>query len=288
MKRQSILVAIVIAAVVGCGSGGAVGPGAGTASRHAGTLHSSQSTNWSLRRATAACRAHSLRVTSTSTSSPPGLRDGGDARLSITVRNDGRRTCSIGGSSRFTASAATNTHVGLRARMSNKVRLVPRQVLTLDLFALWRSAGCRRARVTLVSLRSGKTSTVLRLRHRQYLGVCTPVEEVTLEPDVLTVAYVYFKNDLGRPVFLARCPSSASPDCLRPFYRDYVAAKAVHGVDASPNGGAEWAVESRNGRLLRCVLLRWGNEPLNDLNVRLSRAARWAIPCPRKTTTTIH
>ena len=50
----------------------------------------------------------------------------------------------------------------------------------------------------------------------------------------------------------------------------------------APDVGTEWAIESEDGRLLRCVLLYWKDSP-GHMQVNLSQAPRWAKPCPRHT-----
>src|SRR2546428_12842813 len=42
----------------------------------------------------------------------------------------------------------------------------------------------------------------------------------------------------------------------------------------------EWAIESPNGQLLRCVLLYRRHYPGEDRQLRISAAPRWASPCP--------
>jgi hypothetical protein len=98
----------------------------------------------------------------------------------------------------------------------------------------------------------------------------------TNDPDAFGV---HFRNDLGRPIVLALCNSSHSTKCEHPAYRDAVKA----GESYPENIGyvrSEWAVETADGRLLRCVNLYWEHYPGRDQTFRLSDASRWANPCP--------
>ncbi len=97
---------------------------------------------------------------------------------------------------------------------------------------------------------------------------------------------IYFKNDLAQPVVLALCHSDHSAKCEHPSYRSNIPAGRSRGENISLDVRTEWAVETTDGRLLRCILLYWHYWPSHDEDVRLSRAPAWAWPCPRATPAT--
>jgi hypothetical protein len=97
------------------------------------------------------------------------------------------------------------------------------------------------------------------------------------DPDAFAV---HFTNDLGRPVVLALCKSAHSAKCEHPDYRNSVKAGESLGENISPDVRTEWAVETPDGQLLRCVNLYWRHYPGSDQTFRLSAAPRWADPCP--------
>lgn len=106
--------------------------------------------------------------------------------------------------------------------------------------------------------------------------VCTGCAS-TNDPDAFGI---HFTNDLGRPIVLALCNSSHSAKCEHPAYRDPVKAGESYPENIAPDVRTEWAVETPDGRLLRCVNLYWKHYPGHDQTFRLSGASRWANPCP--------
>jgi hypothetical protein len=107
----------------------------------------------------------------------------------------------------------------------------------------------------------------------------------TSDPDAFAI---YFKNDLAQPVVVALCHSDHSAKCEHAYYRDAIAPGASGPENISPDIRTEWAIETPDGQLLRCVVLYWRSWPGHDENVRLSAAPRWASPCPRTTPASPH
>jgi hypothetical protein len=100
----------------------------------------------------------------------------------------------------------------------------------------------------------------------------------TNDPDAFGVR---FTNDLGRPVVLALCNSDHSAKCEHPAYRDGpLRVGDWYTENIAPDVRTEWAVETPNGRLLRCVNLYWEHYHGHEERFRLSGASRWANPCP--------
>jgi hypothetical protein len=97
------------------------------------------------------------------------------------------------------------------------------------------------------------------------------------DPDAFAVQFV---NDLGRPVVLALCNSSNSAKCEHPHYRDSVKIGESYPENIAPDVRTEWAVETPDGQILRCVNLYWKHYPGHDQTFRLSAASAWAKPCP--------
>ena len=97
---------------------------------------------------------------------------------------------------------------------------------------------------------------------------------------------IYFNNDLRRPVVLALCHSDHSAKCANPYYRDKIAPGSSVAENISPDVRTEWAIETPDASLLRCVVLHWRYWPRHDENVRLSQAPRWNRPCSRTTPAT--
>ena len=94
---------------------------------------------------------------------------------------------------------------------------------------------------------------------------------------------IHFKNDLSRPVVLALCASDQSVDCEHAYYRDDVPAGGGTAENIAPDVRTEWAIESADGQLLRCILLYWKYWPGHNETVRVSEAPRWGTPCSRET-----
>ncbi len=97
------------------------------------------------------------------------------------------------------------------------------------------------------------------------------------DPDAFAVRLT---NDLGRPVVLALCNSSHSAKCEHPAYRNSVKVGESYPENIAPDVRTEWAVETSDGQLLRCVNLYWKHYPGHDATFRLSAASPWANPCP--------
>jgi hypothetical protein len=97
---------------------------------------------------------------------------------------------------------------------------------------------------------------------------------------------IYFKNDLGQPIVVALCHSDHSAKCEHAYYRDAVTPGASGSENISPDVRTEWAIETPDGQLLRCVVLYWQYRPGHDENVLVSAAPHWARPCPRSTPAT--
>jgi hypothetical protein len=102
----------------------------------------------------------------------------------------------------------------------------------------------------------------------------------TNDPDAFGV---HFQNDLGEPVWLALCQSAHSATCEHPFYRERVSQGSSLPENISPDVRTEWAVESEKGALLRCVALYWKHYPGHDVQLRLSEASLWRVPCAETT-----
>ena len=103
------------------------------------------------------------------------------------------------------------------------------------------------------------------------------------DPDSFAIR---FNNDLSVPVVLALCHSDHSAKCVHPYYRDRVKPGSATEENISPDTRTEWAIETEDGRRLRCVLLYWKYWPGHDMQVTVSQAPGWAWPCPRKTAAT--
>jgi hypothetical protein len=99
---------------------------------------------------------------------------------------------------------------------------------------------------------------------------------------------VYFKNDLARPVVVALCHSDHSAKCEHAYYQDGIAPGSSEGENISPDVRTEWAIETPEGQLLRCVVLYWRYWPGHDENVLISAAPGWTWPCARTTPATPH
>ena len=99
------------------------------------------------------------------------------------------------------------------------------------------------------------------------------------DPDAFAV---HFVNDLGRPIVLALCNShnATSAKCEHPAYRDSVKIGESYGENIGPDVRTEWAVETPEGELLRCVNLYWKHYPGSGQTFRLSAASPWSTPCP--------
>ena len=91
-----------------------------------------------------------------------------------------------------------------------------------------------------------------------------------------------------KPIVLALCHSDHSARCADPYYRDSIAPRRSVAENISPDLRTEWAIETPDGHLLRCVVLYWHYWPRHDEDVRLSKSPRWAWPCPRATPATAH
>jgi hypothetical protein len=91
-------------------------------------------------------------------------------------------------------------------------------------------------------------------------------------------------NDLNRPVVLALCDSRAS--CAHPSARIRIGAGGTTSLGGITGMRIQWAVESPDGQLLRCMILHWSHAPGSAQLVRLSNAPRWSHPCSRETPTT--
>ncbi len=100
------------------------------------------------------------------------------------------------------------------------------------------------------------------------------------QPDAILVR---FRNDLSVPTILALCHSDHSRVCEHPFYRDHIAVGGTTEENITPDAKTEWAVETPNGHLLRCVLLYWKYAPSDTPTVRFSSASAWSWPCRRMT-----
>lgn len=96
---------------------------------------------------------------------------------------------------------------------------------------------------------------------------------------------VRFKNDLGKPVRLALCNSDHSEKCENPAYSDPVPAGGSIEENIAPTVQTEWAVLDDRDRPMRCVVLYWQHDPLDEPVIRLSSSPRWANPCPRRSNT---
>lgn len=103
------------------------------------------------------------------------------------------------------------------------------------------------------------------------------------QPDAFAVR---FQNDLGGSILLALCNSDHSRTCENPSYRDKLAAGSATEENISPDVKTEWAVETPDGHLLRCVLLYWKYAPNHTEIVRFSSAPAWSWPCSRMASST--
>lgn len=97
------------------------------------------------------------------------------------------------------------------------------------------------------------------------------------DPDAFAVR---FENDLSEPVVLALCNSDHSAKCDEPYYRDEISAGRSYEVNISTDLRTEWAIETSEGQLLRCVVLYWKHYPGAIETIRVSTAPRWTWPCP--------
>jgi hypothetical protein len=87
---------------------------------------------------------------------------------------------------------------------------------------------------------------------------------------------------------LALCHSDHSAVCADPYYSDTVAPGDTEAENISPDVSTEWAIESKTGKLLRCVVLYWKNQPGQDPAVSVSHAPSWANPCLSRTPRSRH
>ena len=103
--------------------------------------------------------------------------------------------------------------------------------------------------------------------------------DLSNDPDAFAV---HFVNDLGQPVVLALCNShiGTSMRCEHPAYRDSVKSGESYPENIAPDVRTEWAVETPDGQLLRCVNLYWKHYPGRSQTFRLSAASPWTKPCP--------
>ena len=92
---------------------------------------------------------------------------------------------------------------------------------------------------------------------------------------------VRFQNDLGRPVVVALCHSDHSRVCRHAYYRDRIEVGKSTEENIAPDVRTEWALETPSGKLLRCVVLYWKDDPGHTQVVRASDAPRWTWPCAR-------
>jgi hypothetical protein len=99
---------------------------------------------------------------------------------------------------------------------------------------------------------------------------------------------IYFNNDLRQSVVVALCHSDHSAKCEHAYYRDAIAPGTAEPENISPDIRTEWAIETPDGQLLRCVVLYWHYWPGHDEDVRVSAAPRWTWPCSRTTPATPH
>ncbi len=97
------------------------------------------------------------------------------------------------------------------------------------------------------------------------------------QPDAFPVR---FENDTGQPVLLALCNSDHSNECADPPYRDRIAPTVRDEENVAPDVQTEWAVETPNGKPLRCVMLYWRYAPSAEPTVQLGDAPPWQRPCP--------
>lgn len=101
------------------------------------------------------------------------------------------------------------------------------------------------------------------------------------DPDAFGVR---FNNDLSVSVVLALCHSDHSAACEHPYYTAHVKPGSAIEENISPDVRTEWAIKARDeSRLLRCVVLYRKHWPGHDMQVNLSQAPHWAVPCPRAT-----
>jgi hypothetical protein len=97
---------------------------------------------------------------------------------------------------------------------------------------------------------------------------------------------IHFVYDLSIPVVLALCHSDHSAKCEHPHYRDHIKAGGATAENIGVDVRTEWAIETEDGRLLRCIVLYWKHSPRHDMDVKVSQAPRWEWPCPRETAAT--
>lgn len=103
------------------------------------------------------------------------------------------------------------------------------------------------------------------------------------DPDAFAIR---FNNDLSIPVVLALCHSDHSAKCEHPYYRDHIKPGSATEENISPDVRTEWAIETKEGHPLRCILLYWRYWPGHDMQLRISQAPLWTWPCARATTAT--
>ena len=100
------------------------------------------------------------------------------------------------------------------------------------------------------------------------------------DPDSFVIE---FRNDLDQPVYLALCNSAHSENCDNPHYRKRIAAGASSAQNISPDVRTEWAVESADGEMLRCVVLYWRHYQGHDMKLGLAGTPAWSNPCQDST-----
>ena len=93
------------------------------------------------------------------------------------------------------------------------------------------------------------------------------------QPDAFAVR---FHNDLGGLIVLALCNSDRSRRCENPSYRDKIAAGSTTEENISPDLKTEWAAETPDGHLLRCVLLYRKYAPSHTQTVDFLSAPTWS------------
>jgi hypothetical protein len=170
MTRRAILTGIVLAVL--CGASAAVA----LAIAERGGVRPARSAP--LRGTGVTCSLSQLRVGRVVLAPGGGTFGSAAGYLTIRLINDGR-TCTIDPSSPFSVTATTDTHSVIRATLTGtKLRLAPRQGVTMTLGTWWRdypSPTCRGSKVSSVVFHSGGRSKTVGFRRHPY-GVCTPLE----------------------------------------------------------------------------------------------------------------
>src|SRR4051812_31647100 len=184
MNRQLIMRLTVLAAAAVAVSAATLAARYASSPRAAGPSSVSPHVPGQSARGATVCRLRQLRVVRVTQARANDVLGGGNDIVQLRFVNDGP-TCTVGGRFRFAVGATTTTHAAIGKRLSQTLRLVPQQALTLNvaMWWMWRSSNrpCDLGRVLSLVFRGSGGSKTVSLRHlRGRFFVCTPLSELYL------------------------------------------------------------------------------------------------------------